>query len=233
MNRGVLIGLTIGVGAIALGAVLWMRGESPAVSGLQQSASSSSPSSSSAQSPTAASPMPGAGPDGTVPGAAAPGAAGAGAAGSSLPPGRLPGQTEAAAPWMVPSDGARTPASGAAPAVRAGREGAPTLDQIQQRLQNLLASPQPDVREVDAVLADLQKNQGSKVVAGVDLQAVRDNLARSERIRQIAVEMQALAAKPGPEVPAQLQARMAEIQRLQAGMNASVAAPAAPAGANR
>ena len=101
------------------------------------------------------------------------------------------------------------------------------------RLQNLLASPQPDVREVDAVLADLQKNQGSKVVAGVDLQAVRDNLARSERIRQIAVEMQALAAKPGPEVPAQLQARMAEIQRLQAGMNASVAAPAAPAGANR
>ncbi|AVS88432.1 hypothetical protein C8238_09480 [Paracidovorax avenae] len=93
----------------------------------------------------------------------------------------------------------------------------------------MLAQPQPDVREVDAVLADLQRNQGSTVVAGVDLQAVRDNLARSERIRQISVEMQALAAKPGPDVPAQLQSRMAEIQRLQAGMTGNVAAPAGAA----
>lgn len=230
MNRGVLIGLAVGMAAIVLGAVLWMRGPSAsAPGGLQSSPSGVSASSPYSQAPgSAALPAPGSGPNGAVPGAAAPGAPGAGGTVSSLPPGRMPGDAESAAPWLAP-DGSRPPATGAAPAVRAGRDGAPTLEQIQQRLQGLLASPQPDVREVDAVLADLQKNQGSKVVAGVDLQAVRDNLARSERIRQVATEMQALAAKPGPEVSAQLQAHMAEIQRLQAGMNASVAAPAGAA----
>ncbi len=226
MNRGVLIGLAVGIGAIMIGAALWMRGESAAVSGLPQPASSPASSAPYAQIPGApGSPASVPGPSGSVPGVQASGAPVAGAAGSTVQPGRMPGTPEAAAPWLTP-DGARAPAPRAAPAVRAGREGAPTLDQIQERLQGLLASPRPDVREVDAVLADLQKNQGSKVVAGVDLQAVRDNLARSERIQQVALEMQALAAKPGPDVPAQLQARMEEIQRLQAGMNASIAAPA-------
>lgn len=229
MNRGVLIGLAVGIGAIMVGAALWMRGESAAVSGLPQPASPSVSSSPYAQIPGApASPASASGPHGAVPGTVPPGASMAGAAGSSVQPGRMPGTPEATAPWLT-SDGARAPAPGAAPAVRAGREGAPTLEQIQERLQGLLASPRPDVREVDAVLADLQKNQGSKVVAGVDLQAVRDNLARSERIQQVALEMQALAAKPGPDVPAQLQARMAEIQRLQAGMNATISAPAGAA----
>jgi hypothetical protein len=61
-----------------------------------------------------------------------------------------------------------------------GKPGAPSIEGIQQRLQALVANGrQPTAKEVDAVLADLQKNQGSNVVGGVNLQALRDNLARS------------------------------------------------------
>ncbi len=212
MNRGVVAGLAAGVALIAVAAVLLVRNDPAAVQGAQATAPA-----------TAAPPaQPGAG---AAPAAVPPG--------TSVPPvaadaaGRVPADPSAA-PWLG-SAGARASAPGGAPSVAAGRAGAPSLDDIQKRLQAMLAQPQPDVREVDAVLADLQRNQGSTVVSGVDLQAVRDNLARSERIRQISVEMQALAAKPGPDVPAQLQSRMAEIQRLQAGMTGNVAVPAGAA----
>lgn len=215
MSRGVLIGLAVGVGALVLGGVLWVRGEASVSNGaLPVPPMTPAP----LPAPTATGPLPAP----VLPGPAVPGL---------VPPesaGRAPGDPAATAPWLGLESG-NAPARPVTPPVSAGRAGAPTLDDIQKRLQGLLASSQPDVREVDAVLADLQRNQGSKVVAGVDLQAVRDNLARSERIRQVAVEMQLLAAKPGPDTPAQLQTRMAEIQRLQAGMTANVSAPAGAA----
>lgn len=212
MNRGVVAGLAAGVALIAVAAALLVRSDPAAVQGPQATApvTAMPPAQSGA----------GAAPVAMPPGASVPPVAADGA-------GRVPADPSAA-PWLG-SAGARASAPGSAPSMAAGRAGAPSLDDIQKRLQAMLAQPQPDVREVDAVLADLQRNQGSTVVAGVDLQAVRDNLARSERIRQISVEMQALAAKPGPDVPAQLQSRMAEIQRLQAGMTGNVAAPAGAA----
>jgi hypothetical protein len=100
------------------------------------------------------------------------------------------------------------------------RSGAPSITEIQQRLQRIAASGQPNLRELDGVLADLQRNQGSTVVAGVNLQVVRDNLARTEHIQQLAQQMQALAANPTPETPARLQALMSEMQRTQGQMQA-------------
>lgn len=109
------------------------------------------------------------------------------------------------------------PPPGAAPAQGASAT-AGGMAAIQQRLQRLAASGHPDVHELDSVLADLQRNQGSAVVAGVDLQALRDNLARSQHIQDLAQQMQALAASPSPETTPKLQALMAEIQRTQSQM---------------
>lgn len=211
MNRGIVIGLAVALALLAGGAVLRLRSEAPAV-----------PAAPSAMPAPAGVPATGsaAAVSGVSPGASA---AATPAAGPSAG-GRLPGEA-ALVPWLGPQ-GVASSAGGSPPPVTVGRAGAPTLDEIEKRLQGLMSSGRPDIRQVDAVLADLQKNQGSAVVSGVDLQAMRDNLMRADRIRELAQEMQALAAKPGPEASAQLQARMAEIQRLQAGMVANVAVPA-------
>ncbi|MEW5889532.1 MAG: hypothetical protein AB1768_10910 [Pseudomonadota bacterium] len=117
----------------------------------------------------------------------------------------------------------KTEVPGPSSGIPVGRAGAPSLDDIQRRLLALTAQGRAvSPKEVDAVLADLQRNQGKNVVAGVDIGALRDNLARAERMQQLAQEMQAIAANPKKEDQARLQALMAEIQRLQAGMSTQV-----------
>ena len=120
-------------------------------------------------------------------------------------------------------------ASAQAFGVPIGKSGAPSMEGIQQRLQALVASGrQPTAREVDAVLADLQKNQGSNVVAGVNLQALRDNLARTDRISQIALEIQAIANQPGKSDLVRLQTLSAEMQSIQAALLTQVIASNPP-----
>jgi hypothetical protein len=109
-----------------------------------------------------------------------------------------------------------------------GKPGSTSLEQIQQRLQQLTANGrQPSAAEVDAVLADLQKNQGKNAVAGVDLQGLRDTLARTDRIQQIGLELQAIAANPSKIDQARLQSLTAEMQRLQTALLAGL--PRTPA----
>lgn len=109
-----------------------------------------------------------------------------------------------------------------------GKPGSTSLEQLQQRLQQLTANGrQPSAAEVDAVLADLQKNQGRNVVAGVDLQGLRETLARTDRIQQIALEVQAIAANPSKLDQARLQSLTAEMQRLQSALIAGM--PPTPA----
>ncbi len=140
-------------------------------------------------------------------------------AGQALPP---------TAPWAT-GPGAPAPGKLGVNVPAVGKAGAPSIDDIQRRLQGLTANGrQPTAREVDAVLADLQRNQGTDVVAGVNLQALRDNLARADRMQQIAQEVQALAANPRKEDLPRLQALSAEMQRLQT----SIAVPAGPATAS-
>lgn len=208
MNRGILVGVAVAVAALALGTVMLMRSETAA------DANRPVPMAPAVSPPTATTTAPASG--------AGMGAAAGGVTGSASA--NVP-----ALPWNAPGSERPAAMAPATPSVSAGRPGAPTLEEIQARLQALSSSKQPSIREVDAVLADLQRNQGSAVVAGVNLQAVRDNLARTERIQQLALEMQTLAAAPTADTPAQLQSRVAEMQRLQAGMTTS----AAPAGAAR
>lgn len=117
--------------------------------------------------------------------------------------------------------GARPPSSTdmALSAIAIGKNGAPSLNLIQQRLQALVADGrQPTPSEVDLVLADLQKNQGSNVVAGVDLQVMRDNLAHTNRIAKIAKEIQGIAANPAKGDELRIAALVAEMQRRQGAM---------------
>ena len=103
--------------------------------------------------------------------------------------------------------------------IAVGKPGAPTLEDIQKRLLATTANGrQPNAREVDAVLADLQKNQGSNNVAGVDLQKLRTALVNTERIQQLALEMQAIAANPRKDDLPRLQVLATEMQRLQASL---------------
>ena len=206
MNRGIVVGAAVGVVALALGAALLMRSERAADANLPVPAASRPSSSVLAPAAVPAAP--------STP--AAPRAA----------PGGLPLNTPAA-PWLSPgSEGApATAAATTVPPIGAARNAAPTMTELQARLQALSSNKQPTPREVDALLADLQKNQGSNVVAGVNLQTLRDNLARTERIQQLAQEIQALAASPTADTPSQLQPRLDELQRLQAAMTSNVTAP--------
>lgn len=195
MNKSVILGAGLGVAVLLLGgSVLMFR------SGSYDERLPLTPAAVSPRSPG----LTGVGQDAALTGAGAPEAGDA--------------------RWHAAGDGAvptRPPVSGAANTpVNMGRAGAPAIGDIQKRLQQIAASGHPDLRELDGVLADLQRNQGSAVVGGVNLQVVRDNLARTERIQQLAQQMQVLAANPTAETPARLQALMTEMQRTQSQMQA-------------
>ncbi|GAA6121392.1 hypothetical protein [Acidovorax sp. FG27] len=199
INRGILTGLAVAVGAMAIGAALWMRTAAPTA---VDSAAPAMPS-----APVTV------GPGGVSQGAGLP---------QTVP--QAP-----QAPWLAAPGGpgmAQTPASPAAPG---GQAGSATLQDIQARAQALSTNKQPSAREVDALLSDLQKSQGNNVVAGVNLQVLRNNLAAADRMQQLAKEMQVLAATPGPAAAQEIQTRLAEIQRLQAQLSANVTAPAGAA----
>ncbi len=76
----------------------------------------------------------------------------------------------------------------------------------------------PNMKELDAILADLQKVNGSTDVGGVNLSALRNNLARADEIQRLGKEMQALSQVPGKQDLPKIQSIMAEIQKQQAGM---------------
>lgn len=137
-----------------------------------------------------------------------------------VPGAPVPLDANAAAPSGAPWNLSGSAATSAAPAPgEAGRAAAPTMEQIQSRLLAIVASKQPNLAELDGVMADLEKVSGRSVVGGVDLAAVRANLARANRMQAIALEMQTLAAAaPGPENAALLQARVSELQELQKGL---------------
>jgi hypothetical protein len=132
------------------------------------------------------------------------------------------------APRLPQEQQAFTRANGtpAAAAIPIGKPGSASITEIQQKLQALIANGrQPSALEVDAVLAELQKSQGNNPVAGVDLQSMRDTLGRTDRIQQIANEMQAMAANPSKMDINKIQALTAEMQRLQTSLQAGIARP--------
>lgn len=100
-------------------------------------------------------------------------------------------------------------------------ERAKALQAIQTRLNAMTTSGKPiDPKELDGVLADLARTQGNNV-GGVDVAALRDNLARAQQIQTLANQIQAQAKQAKPDMQ-QIQSAMAQIQKLQAGMHTTV-----------
>lgn len=129
-------------------------------------------------------------------------------------------------PWRkgatLPQEAAtRSPAAQAAG--RNANRDTPRLEDIQRQLTALLAhGRQPTIAEVDHLLAELQRSQGSNEVGGINLAALRDNLARTKEIQQLAKEIQRLAEQPGKPDVARMQQLVAQIQQQQAGIKADV-----------
>ena len=120
------------------------------------------------------------------------------------------------APWE------KTNLPGGAPRISAGpadTNKAKAYEVLQAKLAAMTAGGKtPPMKELDAVLADLQKINGSTDVGGVNLSALRNNLARADEIQRLGKEMQALSQTPGKQDMPKIQAIMAEIQKQQAGM---------------
>lgn len=150
-----------------------------------------------------------------------------------------PGATATAAPESGSRSLVSPSAPGPAPMAQFGQSGQPSvpgmpaagplaqsertkaLAAIQTRLNAMTSSGKPiDPKELDGVLADLARTQGNNV-GGVDVAALRDNLARAQQIQTLANQIQAEAKQAKPDMQ-QIQSAMAQIQKLQAGMHTNV-----------
>jgi len=76
----------------------------------------------------------------------------------------------------------------------------------------------PQAKDLDIILAELQQINGSTDVGGVNLTALRNNLARAEEIKRLGSQMQQIADAPGKQDLPKLQRLMAELQQQQAGL---------------
>jgi len=96
--------------------------------------------------------------------------------------------------------------------------------EFQRRLAAMTANGRtPPIHELDTLLADMQRSQGSNEIAGVDIAALRENLRRADEIQKLAKEMEKLVQQPKPDMP-RVQMLLAQIQQLQAGIKVDVSA---------
>ncbi len=103
------------------------------------------------------------------------------------------------------------------------------LQGIQAKLASMTAGGKPpDPRALDALLSELERTQHTSVVGGVNIAALRDNLAKATEIGNLAKEMEQAAKQPKPDVQ-KIQGMMDQIKQLQVGMRADLMV--APAGA--
>jgi hypothetical protein len=82
------------------------------------------------------------------------------------------------------------------------------LQALQKKFETLSAQGEPDLREVDALFAELIEIQGTSVIAGVDLNVVRQNLRIARDLQQVTREMDAEYKKPAPDA-----AKMEDLRR--------------------
>lgn len=140
---------------------------------------------------------------------------GVGAASSASNPN--PAAPRELAPWEktnIPGGAPRLSSLGPADANKAK-----AYEVLQAKLAVMTAGGKvPAIKELDTVLADLQKINGSTDVGGVNLSALRNNLARADEIQRLSKEMQALSQAPGKQDVAKIQSIMTEIQKQQSGM---------------
>ncbi|MDR0771397.1 MAG: hypothetical protein LBE75_09455 [Burkholderiales bacterium] len=88
-------------------------------------------------------------------------------------------------------------------AIRAGqqaqRDKMERLKNLQTRFKEISAGGKtPDIEELDKLLSELVEIQGTSVIAGVDLNVLRQNLRVAQEVQALAKEMEAESKKPNP-----------------------------------
>ncbi len=140
-----------------------------------------------------------------------------------------------APPWADASGVAAAPSSiSVASAISASPrdpEKARQRDAIRARIQKLTANGRhPTPAEMNQVLGDLERVEGSPVVAGVDIGALRKNLVAVDKLQKLSRELQTESQKPGGGDKKRIQQILAQLKQIQSEMNYSAATvrPAAP-----
>lgn len=96
---------------------------------------------------------------------------------------------------------------------------------VRARLAQLTANGRhPTLAEMNDVLGQMERAEGSSVVAGVNLEAVRTNLVQVEKLRRLGKALQAEAQKPGGGDKQKLHELMRQMQQVEAQMRYDVSA---------
>ena len=142
-----------------------------------------------------------------------------------------PTSVAAAPPW---ADSAAT-APITLPDLRSSAKASPqkqaAREAIRQKIAGLTANGrQPTPAEMNVVLADLERVEGSSVISGINVGAVRNNLVKVDEMQRLGEQMKTESTKPGGGDIQKLNAMMARIQKLQSEMRLDITvSPPAPA----
>lgn len=142
-----------------------------------------------------------------------------------------PANTGAPPPWADSSGAAPSADLGPAiksvaadPKKRAAREA------IRAKILSLTANGrQPTPAEMNGVLAELERVEGSSIISGVNVGALRNNLSKVDEMQRLGMEMKNESTKPNGGDPKKLKEIMERLQKLQTEMRTDIAAPAGPA----
>lgn len=139
-----------------------------------------------------------------------------------------PSNTGAPPPWAEPSAAAGGADLG--PAIRnapADPKKQAAREAIRTKILSLTANGrQPTPAEMNAVLAELERVEGSSVISGVNVGALRSNLSKVDEMQRLGMEMKNESSKPNGGDPEKLKEIMTRLQKLQAEMRTDIAAPA-------
>ncbi len=136
-------------------------------------------------------------------------------------------------PWADASGVAAAPSSiSVAPAISLSPEDKEKARQraaIRARILKLTANGRhPTPAEMNDVLGDLERVEGSPVIAGVNVGALRKNLVAVDKMQKLSIELQAESQKPGGGDKEKIQNILAQLKQIQAQMNYAItAAPSA------
>lgn len=97
-------------------------------------------------------------------------------------------------------------------------------------MKSMQESRRADPKQVDALLVKIKEVTGSSTVNGIDIDALRNHLARAVEIQRVATEMQAEAGKPGGADPKKIKAYAEQLQALQQQNNSVTLFQAKPSG---
>lgn len=82
-------------------------------------------------------------------------------------------------------------------------------------MKSMQETNRADPRQVDALLLKIKQVTGSSTFNGIDIDVLRNNLAKAEKMQRIAEEMNREASKPGGADPKKIQAYAEQLKKLQ------------------